>query len=55
MIIFSKCNHAFEDTKEPEISMGVVECPKCKSKLDQSGKVVKSSINLFFSNLLRNK
>jgi Zn finger protein HypA/HybF involved in hydrogenase expression len=34
-----KCGNSFDYGSQPEIAMGTVECPKCHSRIDQTGKV----------------
>lgn len=41
MIQCKGCGHQFNDTKQTEVAMGAVECPKCGSVVDQEGHVLK--------------
>lgn len=38
------CGHVFDDRELPEASMGLVRCPKCSKKVDQSGRVSENAV-----------
>lgn len=43
LVTCAGCNKSFNYNNEPEKSMGSVECPNCKCKLSQEGKVLVSA------------
>lgn len=55
MIKCKNCGHEFDDTKESEVAMGAVECPECKSVLDQEGNVCEKEGQGFFIQLIKVK
>lgn len=55
MIKCGNCGKEFDDTKQAEVAMGAVECPHCKSTVDQEGKVLKKHEDSFFSRLVKTR
>lgn len=46
MVTCKKCNTEFDWTKEPEVSMGAVKCPKCGVAIDQEGNAYEGGLEI---------